>query len=362
MVSRDQATQVLHQAYNEACNVQAPVCSHQDFIDLIVDGNHLTYKYVLFTALLSKATNPNINPLCLQKKSKLPGSYDARTVCHEVIVPFEKTILNKALGGSNEPFLNKPARYTELNKNNAVRRGNDQNLLFALCDNLPLIISADDAYQCLVYFLCKVIKHGIEMARLSTFAIPLCSNSPIRLSAYINDALNNSFEGEILTLMVAGVYYLKYRAIPNTLIDVHPVNQSGKSSKEISDLDIYINNRLVVSNELKDKVYSEIDVRHAADKVIQANGNNMFFIVGPRGVNNDIIHPSLIEEYALRNFMLHILSFHDFFSVMIPTIPVINCKEFMQFIFNIAHETKFKEDVILYLDNLAKKHFDLHRR
>ena len=112
----------------------------------------------------------------------------------------------------------------------------------------------------------------------------------------------------------------------------------------------------------KDKVYSEIDVRHAADKVIQANGNNMFFIVGPRGVIDDIIHPSLIEEYALRNFMLHILSFHDFFNIMIPTIPVIDCKEFMQFIFHIAHETKFKEDVILYLDNLAKKHFDLHRR
>lgn len=361
MVSREQAAQILCKAYEEAHSNQNFVCYHRDFIDFVIDSNHLTYKYVLFTALLSKATNPNINPLCLQKKSNLSGAYDARTVCHKVIVPFEKTVLNKALGGSNEPFLNKPARYTELSKNNAVRRGHDQELLFALCDNLPQINSSSDAYQCLVYLLYKVIKHGDEMAHLSTFEIPICANLPIRLFTYVTDALNNSFEGETLTLMVAGVYYLKYKAIPNTFIDVHPVNQSGKSSKEISDLDIYIGNQLVISNELKDKAFSEIDVRHAADKVMQASGNTMFFIMGPRGVNKDIVFSSLMKEYASQNFMLHILSCYDFFNTMIPTIPIINYTEFMQFIFKIAHETKFKEDIIIYLDNLAKKHFNLIR-
>ena len=207
MVSREQATQILYKAYNEARNNQNLVCFHRDFIDFIIDSSHLTYKYVLFTALLSKATNPNVNPLCLQKKSNLPGAYDARTVCHEVIVPFEKNILNKALGGSNEPFLNKPARYTELDKTNAVRRGNDQELLFALCDNLPQI---DDAYRCLVYLLYKLIKRGDEMAHLSTFEIPICANSPIRLSNYISDALNKSFEGENThTLWSLVFYYLK---------------------------------------------------------------------------------------------------------------------------------------------------------
>ena len=69
----------------------------------------------------------------------LSGAYDARTVCHKVIVPFEMEVLDKALGGSNEPFLNKPARFPELDKNNAVRRGNDQAILNALCDNLPRV-------------------------------------------------------------------------------------------------------------------------------------------------------------------------------------------------------------------------------
>ena len=38
-----------------------------------------------------------------------------------VIVPFDTEVLNKALGGSNEPFLNKPARFPELSTSNAVR-------------------------------------------------------------------------------------------------------------------------------------------------------------------------------------------------------------------------------------------------
>ena len=145
---KETATQKLNQAYSEVISSSDTItCSYSNFIDLIIDNNHLTYKYVLFNALLAKASDASINPLCLQKKSTLPGAYDARTICHKVIVPFEMETLEKALGGSNEPFLNKPARFPELSKDNAVRRGNDQMLLNSLCDNLPKITSATEAYE-----------------------------------------------------------------------------------------------------------------------------------------------------------------------------------------------------------------------
>ena len=359
MVSKELATQILNRAYNDACNMINPVCDHQELIDFVIDNNHLTYKYVLFNALLAKATDQSVNPLCLQKKSTLPGAYDARTLCHEVIVPFEKMTLNKVLGGSNEPFLNKPARFTELNKNNAVRRGNDKHILDMLCDKLPEIITSDDAYHCLVYLLKKLIIHSNEINNLMSYTIPNSVNSPINLINYIFNALGESFEGETLTLMIAGVYHLAYKNVPNAIVDVHPVNQSGKSSKEISDLDIYVDKRLVVSNELKDKVFSEIDIRHAADKVMQAGGNNMLFIIGPHGTNNEKISPTLIEEYASQNFTLHIVSYADFFRLSISTLLVIDCDEFLKYILNVAHETKFKEETIVYLLNLAHSYFKL---
>lgn len=99
MEIKEDAALMLQKAYEEAVAGEYPPCEYADFIDYVIDNTHLTYKYVLFTALLAKATDESINPLCLQKKSQLPGAYDARTVCHKVIVPFEMETLEKALGG-----------------------------------------------------------------------------------------------------------------------------------------------------------------------------------------------------------------------------------------------------------------------
>ena len=306
MSIKEAAAIKLKEAYEAALDNPNPTCQHNKFIDQIIDNTHLTFKYILFTALLAKATDESINPLCLQSGSELSGAYDARTVCHNVIVPFEMETLEKALGGSNEPFLNKPARYPELNKNNAVRRGNDQNLLNALCDNLPTIQTAEDAYECLIYLLRKLIAIREEKKQRAIFSLPDSANLPSKLLSYIETAQCKSFEGEVLTLLVAGVYHLLYQG-KNALVDVHPVNQCGASSREISDLDIYVDGNLVSSNELKDKDYTESDVRHAADKVLQAGGSKMLFIEGPQGTALGDFKEAIEREYGDRNFMLRII-------------------------------------------------------
>jgi len=358
---KEEAARTLDTAYQTALSAPNSSCSHKDFIDYVIDNTHLTYKYILFTAILSKATDESINPLCLQKHSTLPGAYDARTVCHKVIVPFEMEVLRKALGGSNEPFLNKPARFPELDKGNAVRRGNDQAILNALCDNLPLISTSGDAYQCLVYLLCKLIKIRDEKDSLTRFTIEDSMDLPAKLMQYINEALKVSYEGEVLTLMVAGVYHLMYLNNPNAIVEVHPVNQSGASGREVSDLDIYINGRLVSSNELKDKGYAETDVRHAADKVINAGGTSMLFIEGPRGEKSGNFIDTVQNDYMSRDFMLRILSYKIFLSVTVPSLENTDCEEFVRFILKTARETKFKEEVIVYLDELAQRIFGLTR-
>jgi len=350
----------LNEAYTEALNAVILNCRHKEFIDYIIDNTHLTFKYILFTAILSKATDSSINALCLQKKSELPGAYDARTICHKVIVPFEMEILEKVLGGSNEPFLNKPARFPELDKSNAVRRGNDQAILNTLCDNLPTIQTSEDAYECLVYLLQKLIILRDVKRNKTIFSVPDSSNLPSKLLTYIENALVQSYEGEVLTLLVAGVYHLIYQET-TALVEVHPVNQSGASSHEISDLDIYVDSMLVSSNELKDKNYTESDVRHAADKVLQAGGNKMLFIEGPRcsavGTFKNIIE----NQYRNRNFMLHIISYKDFFATLLGSMKNVDCYEFMEFILTVAHETKFKEEVIDYMDTLAQEILGLTR-
>jgi hypothetical protein len=132
-IDTDRANEILLEAFQSECIRNDKLTNA---IRSILLGTHKTYKYILITGLLAKATNQSVNPLALQSGAPLAGAYDARSLCHKVIVPFEREYLSNALGGSNEPFLNKPARFTHLSDNNAVRRGSDKETLVSLIDIL----------------------------------------------------------------------------------------------------------------------------------------------------------------------------------------------------------------------------------
>ena len=126
-------------------------------------------------------------------------------------------------------------------------------------------------------------------------------------------------------------------------------------------MDIYVDGKLVVSNELKDKNYTETDVRHAADKVIAAGGTKLLFIEGPRSNAQGSFKDNIQSEYNKRKFWLRIVNFRSFLDTYIGTLEECDCMEFIRFILETARETKFKEEVIKYLDDLAKEVFELVR-
>lgn len=355
----EEVRKTLYKALDDAQkDSEKPKCAK--LIDDVLDNTHLTYKYILVNALAAKATNQKINALCLQKKSKLPGSYDARTVCHKVLVPFEVTELGKALGGSNEPFLNKPARFTELSKSNAVRRGNDQSLLNALCDELPKITTANEAYDGLVYAIKKLLLIKEERAKITSFDYSLLNGDAAKLAIFIDSILDENFEGEALTLSIAGLYELYMQSVTdNYLVEVHPVNQSGASSKEVSDLDIYKNGELFIANELKDKLFTEQDIRHAADKVIVAGKRHMHFVVGRHGGYNSDEIRQCVSEHLSKGFIINVVPVDFFVLTLIGLIDGdIDIDYFMKFVLETAIETKFKEETVAYIRQIANEQFN----
>jgi len=68
-----------------------------------------TYHYVLPTQLLAKAVDPTLNAHSIQTAYDSPGAFDARTVAHKVIVPFDQAN-HRVLGGSPESYVNNPVR------------------------------------------------------------------------------------------------------------------------------------------------------------------------------------------------------------------------------------------------------------
>ena len=360
IVDLNDARKVLNKAYNKALSNPKLQCQHKSFIDYVLDNTHKTYKYVLVNALLAKATNETINPLCLQKQSTLSGAYDARTICHQVLVPFEKTDLGKALGGSNEPFLNKPARFPELKKTNAVRAGNDKEILKSLCDNLPKIKDSNDAFDCLVYSLIKLEKIKKEKAALTEFSLSSKSldYSSAQLVHFLDKLLDENYEGEILTLVVAGLFEQFMKGQSDYSVEVHPVNESGASSKEVSDLDIYLNGKLYISNELKDKSFTDHDLTHAADKVINAGKMQMNFIVGRHGDCSKDVVRRITLEYLKKGFVINIISVDTFIFTILTLIEEINIEAYLKYILEIARDTKFKETTIDFILRCAKDEFD----
>ena len=233
------------------------------------------------------------------------------------------TELGKALGGSNEPYLNKPARFPELSKNNAVRRGRDQQILHALCDNLPKVQTSVEAYDGLVYAFQKLLVVKAEKEALTNFDISTLDANAAKLHNFMYYLLWENFEGEILTLVVAGLYELYMRSIyTEYAVEVHPVNQSGASSKEVSDLDIYRNGSLFICNELKHKPFTDHDLRHAADKVLSAGKNQMHFIVGRSVYYDERIIKPCINEYLTKGFLINVVPVDFFVNTLLSLIEV----------------------------------------
>lgn len=54
-------------------------------------------------------------------------------------------------------------------------------------------------------------------------------------------------------------------------------------------------------------------------------------------------------------------SYRDFFATLLGAMEEIDCHEFVESILTTAHETKFKEEVIEYLDTLAQDILGLTR-
>jgi hypothetical protein len=89
-----------------------PLGEGHAFIPLIRDclrSPALTYHYVLPTQLLAKVVNPSLDARAVQAGYPGPGAFDARTVAHDVIVPFDRDN-ERVLGGSSEPYVNNPLR------------------------------------------------------------------------------------------------------------------------------------------------------------------------------------------------------------------------------------------------------------
>jgi len=264
------------------------------WIKEIIRGKQLTYKYILLTAALAKVINQRVHYRALQKGSTLQGAYDARSLAHGVVVPFEKSH-GERFGGSNEPYLNRPARYPEFDLSNRDRNRNAQERLFYLLDNCQRYSTQDKTLP--KAFLQQVLKEMLSLKPTKrVFKIPPVKVSLQATVEIVNEFLQVSGSGERLVAVSAAVFASMCKIFGDTFhVRVYPVNWPDKFAKTAGDIEFYKDDKIVRAVEVKDKPISESDLRHCQMKA-KRHGITEYIILAGAGVVTD-------DELAITKFI-----------------------------------------------------------
>lgn len=295
-MDHNRALQNLEQALQKIPTFNPTRLSERQKADIsaVITGKHLTFRYILITALLGKVTDPAVHMRSLQAGADLEGAYDARSLCHYVWVPFERTKLNSKLGGSNEPYLNKPARFPAIDKGNAVRKGYDQNLLFTMYDLLEELNDKEPELHEEAFLYAMQLIHGRSEGLVHEISLPPIKLTQAKAGYFLNLFLDECHGGESAAATTGALFRTLY-ANQKKKVVIHPVNQAGSSSNEIGDIDILQKKQLLMAIEVKDKKFTAPDVDHAIRKVLESGNSRLLFLIGrhagtqPKDVNMDKI-------------------------------------------------------------------------
>ena len=259
-------------------------------IEKIINSKHVTFKYILVTGYLAKCINPRVHARALQASSSLSGAYDARSLCHGVVVGFEKEKGN-LFGLSNEPFVNKPARHPEHNGKNPQLR--DTALAIALHEALEYTQTArqSDVFHGLIHIL-RLGKANADSVIHVKHQVEISLNA---VMSFMKQFLSEADGGARLVAVWGGLTHLLSER--NRII-VHPPNNSDKYSKTVGDVEVYDGDKLVSAAECKQRPINLDDVKHGIRKA-EENGLSEYTFVFSDGVEvGDVgpIHAFIAEK------------------------------------------------------------------
>lgn len=270
-VNHDIALDALKRAWHERRSKNRPPARMQQLIEQVLSANDITFKYILVTGYLAKHVNPNIHARALQVGSRLSGAYDARSLCHKVIVGFEKTKGN-LFGLSNEPFVNKPARHPEHDAANPQLR--NKVLAQKLHDALENANSAKakDVYQGLVHILRIGAQHASDQKNVHLKARINLSTVVKFIETFLQETDGGSrlvsIWGAIMTLISE-----------NGEVSVTSPTTSDEFGKTAGDVQIFYNKTLVAASECKHRPLNLDDVKHGIRKALEKGVPEYHFVI-----------------------------------------------------------------------------------
>lgn len=270
-VDHDSALEALNRAWSDQQSKARPPARMRQLIEQVLAATDVTFKYILVTGYLAKYVNPSVNARALQVSSKLDEAYDARSLCHKVVVGFEKTKGN-LFGLSNEPFVNKPARHPEHDGGNPQLR--NKIIAQKLHEALEVANSAKamDIYLGLVHILRVGAQHAAEQKETQ---IKVRVNL-LAVLDFIDVFLKETDGGSRLV----GVWGAIMTLISESgKIVVTSPNASDEFGRTVGDVEIYYDEILVAASECKHRPMNLDDVKHGIRKALEKGVPEYHFVI-----------------------------------------------------------------------------------
>ena len=119
----NKARTVLQSAWGEIASIPSADLETTHFVEdpeleriinELVNARTKALRYAALNQILAKATEHGLNCLALQAGARLKEAFDARSLCKQVVVPFEREHFGGALGGSTDPYVSKPLRRAKI--------------------------------------------------------------------------------------------------------------------------------------------------------------------------------------------------------------------------------------------------------
>lgn len=244
-----------------------PLAESHELVQYIRDSltsSIVTYHYVLPTQVLAKCVDQQLDARCVQVSSGLIEAFDARSLAHDVLVPFDQENSN-VLGGSSAPYINNPLRVPGVL---AEYRGNQKKK--ADWDKLVHVLdvvqnSPDTDLAALVFDQILYEIHRLLDATLVEYPTP----NRISLSRTINlidRFVAEKSGGDRIEAVVAALFRTIGRMFGVfTEVRRGKVNSSDRSSRMAADVECYLDGKIVLLIEVKDQSLTLVQLNAKLD-------------------------------------------------------------------------------------------------
>ncbi len=234
----------------------------------------VTYHYALPTHLIAKYVDPKVDARVIQVQRGGRGAFDARTIAHQVIVPFDQQNY-RVLGGSPQPYLNNPLRTPEFTLEPKVRNKKKDK---AGWDNTYIVLNEVQTRNS-PEFIAKVLQQvPIEIARMLS-SVRVIYPTPKRISLertkeILSTFLASSSGGDKPQAIATAIFrtigkrfhlYKEVRRFRTTTADT--------ASGQVADIEcIGEDDSIMLAAEVKD---TQLEINHINEKLPRIREHNV---------------------------------------------------------------------------------------